>query len=154
MNTKTKNIVIITSVVAVGVASYFAVNHFVKKPKLSDEEKKLLAEMEAKGGSSGNTTNGSSNSNTNSGSNSNTTTDSVLLSDAKIILRGLVGWTTDNDEKVILLTLNKYNKDSFKALKKTFNKAYGKMGKSYELSTWLEDDLSDENYNKIRKIVK
>lgn len=151
METRTKNIIIVSSVVVVGVTAYFVINNFIKKPKLTDEEKELLEEMEAQNGSGANSNNGNSGSNSSSSNNTNNTTDSLLSADAKIILYGLSGWTTDNDEKLIVNVIKKYNKETFKKLESFFNKKY--KYKQTPLQEWLEEDLSDENFNQIKKII-
>ena len=152
MKARTKNVIIVSSVIAVGVTAYIVINNFIKKPKLSNEEKELLEEMEAKNGSGNNSNNGNSGSDSSSSNNTNNTTDSVLSANAQIILNGLSGWTTDNDEKLIVNVIKKYNKETFKKLESFFNKKY--KYKQTPLQEWLEEDLSDENFNQIKKTIE
>jgi hypothetical protein len=78
-----------------------------------------------------------------------------LPSDAKIILNGLSGWTTDNDEALIVSTVLKYNSKNYKELENYFNNTYKRVPRyrMLKMTEWIEDDLSDDNYNKIKNIV-
>ena len=151
MKTKTKNIIIISSIVAVGVGGYFLINYLLK-PKLTDEEKKLIDEMANANKGTDNSSNSGGNSSTDSSNDSSNKVVISIPSDAKIILNGLSGWTTDNDEMVIVGVLSKYDKRKFNQLEKFFNDKY--KYKQITLKKWLEDDLSDDNYNKIKNLVE
>lgn len=157
MEKRIKNIVIVSSVVAVGVTAYFVINNFIKKPNLTNEEKELLEKMEAQNRSGGNANNSNSGSNSSSSNNTNNPSDTLLSSDAKIILYGLNGWTTDNDEKLIVTVIKRYNKETFKKLESYFNTQNKYKGNTSMLGTplkeWLEDDLSNDNFNQIKKII-
>ena len=150
MKTKTKNIIIISSVVAVGVGGYFLVNYLLK-PKLTDEEKKLIEEMSKANKGDGGTSSSGSGGDTDTSTDSSTKVNVSIPSDAKIILNALSGWTKDNDEMIIVGILSKYNSDNFKELESYFNKEY--KYKQTPLRRWLDDDLSDENLNKINKVL-
>ena len=158
MNTKTKNILIITSVVAVGIGGYFGGKFLLNKllkPKLNEDEKQLIEQMESanKGGVGNNS--GSSNSNTSSSSNNSNKGVNQIPNDAQIILDGLRGWTTDNDEKIIVSTVQKYNPTSYKQLENHFNTKFARIPRvrMLKMSEWIEDDLSDDNFEKIKNIV-
>ena len=154
MNKKTKNIIIISSIVAIGVGGYFLVNYLLK-PKLTDEEKKLIEEMSKANKSDGGTFSSGSDSSTDTSSDFDSKTIDTIPSDAKIILNGLSGWTTDNDEALILSTVLKYNSKSYKDLEAYFNDKYKRVPRyrMLQMTEWIEDDLSDDNYNKIKNIL-
>tara|TARA_Y100000592_G_scaffold101114_1_gene185624 strand:+ start:14963 stop:15430 length:468 start_codon:yes stop_codon:yes gene_type:complete len=154
MKTKTKNIIIISSIVAVGVGGYFLINYLLK-PKLTDEEKKLIEEMGNANKGTDNSSSSSSDSSTDTSSDSSNTNMLSLPSDAKIILNGLSGWTTDNDEALIVSTVLKYNSKNYKELENYFNNTYKRVPRyrMLKMTEWIEDDLSDDNYNKIKNIM-
>lgn len=156
MSAKTKNIIIISSIVAVGVGGYFLINYLLK-PKLSDEEKQkqLIDEMSNADKGTDNSSNSSSGSSTNTSTDSSSTSVLSIPTDAKTILDGLSGWTTNNDEKIIVLTVKKYNSKSYKELENYFNDKYKRVARigMLKMTEWIEDDLSDENYNQIKNIV-
>ena len=156
MSAKTKNIIIISSIVAVGVGGYFLINYLLK-PKLSDEEKQkqLIDEMSNADKGTDNSSNSSSGSSTNTSTDSSSTSVLSIPTDAKTILDGLSGWTTNNDEKIIVLTVKKYNSKSYKELENYFNDKYKRVARigMLKMTEWIEDDLSDENYNQIKDIV-
>ena len=167
MKTKTKNILIVSSIVVGGVGVFLLIKK-LRKPKLSDEEERLLEQManSNKGGSSSTSSGG--------GGSSNTPSLSYSVESDKIY-KALENWTTDNDEKIIVDTILNFNSSTlkkyyikkvrlhFKNLEKYFNTKYssrsGSIGgfslgyKNPTLKEWLEDDLSDENYAKIKNIV-
>ena len=152
---KTKNILIVSSIVVGGVGVFLLIKK-LRKPKLSDEEERLLEQManSNKGGSSSTSSGG--------GGSSNTPSLSYSVESDKIY-KALENWTTDNDEKIIVDTILNFNSSTFKNLEKYFNSKYssrsGSIGgfslghKNPTLKEWLEDDLSDENYAKIKNIV-
>lgn len=155
MKTKTKNILIVSSIVVGGVGVFLLFKK-LRKPKLSDEEQRLLEQManSNKGGSSSTSSGGSSSAN-----NPNL---SISLESDKIY-KALENWTTDNDEKIIVSSIQKFNANSFKNLAKYFNTKYSSRSaslggfslgfKNPTLKEWLEDDLSEENYAKIKNII-
>lgn len=150
MNTKTKNIIIISSIVAVGVGGYFLVNYLLK-PKLTDGEKKLIEEMSKANKGDGGESSSGSGSNTNNSNNSGDKNPISIPTDAKIILSKLSGWTTDSDENFIVTILSKYDKKTFKDLESFFNVEY--KYKQTPLRKWLDTDLSDDNFNKIKRVL-
>ena len=104
---------------------------------------------------SGSSSNSSSSSSTDSSNDSSNKVVTSIPSDAKIILNGLSGWTTDNDESLIVSTVLKYNSKSYKDLEAYFNDKYKRVARyrMLKMTEWIEDDLSDDNYNKIKNIV-
>lgn len=156
MTSKAKNIIIISSIVTVGVGGYFLIDYLLK-PKLSDEEKQkqLIDEMSNADKGTNNSSNSSSGSSTDTSTDSSSTSVLSIPTDAKTILDGLSGWTTNNDEKIIVMTVKKYNSKTYKSLEKYFNDKYKRVARigMLKMTEWIEDDLSDENYNQIKNIV-
>lgn len=151
MTTKTKNIIIISSIVTIGISAYFTINYFItKKPKLTDEEKKLLEEMARGSKRGGDTTNNNNGSNTNGGNNSNNQSPSSILDDANNIFQALAGWTTDKEELKIVEIIKKYNRSSINNLREVFATRFKRFN---SLDVWLDDDLSESNLDKLKNIL-
>ena len=140
-----KIIIAVSALVTIG-AGTLLVRNFIKNDKNSDSSK-------TRGGSSGGSRGGS----TSDGNNATSIGMAEIKGDAQKIYSALNLWTTDNDEKIIVERISKYSPSAFKKLEKWFNQEFEfKVGNSIKndpLKEWLEEDLSDENYEKIRSIV-
>lgn len=69
---------------------------------------------------------------------------------AEIIHDALDWWTSDSDEEKIVEVLTFLNAKQRKATEDYFN---GKWGKTDTMKDWMKDDLSTENWNKVKKLM-
>lgn len=135
---KKKVIIIVSSIVALG-AGALLVRPYIRKRKKGDP------------------ISSSTSSNTNTGVVGPIVDSNKIKSDAQKIYSALNLWTTSNDEKVVVEIIKTYIPSTYKQLEKHFNQEYKfKVGNSIEndpLRDWLEEDLSEENFNQIKGIV-
>jgi len=144
-----KTIIISVSALVFIGAGTLLVRHYLKKKKNDKDTDSSKTD--------GSSTDGSRGGDSDSGIDTSTMSISKIKGDAEKIYSALNLWTTDKDEMIIVEIIGNYSPSSFKKLEKLFNQDYqykiGDRIKNDRLKDWLEEDLSEENFDKIRSIL-